>query len=756
MSRHNAGRPRASTRLTPGVGRLEGRLLPSADVLTYHNDNMRSGWDHDETTLTPASVNPQSFGKLFNMPVDGKVDAQPLVMDGVNIPGQGVHDVVFIATENDSVYAFDADTGALLWHVSMLPPGETTIPLSDADPHIGITSTPVIDPSSGTIYVVAASRSFPGGLPTDHQRLHALSVATGADLVAARSIDQSITYPGTGPGGNGTSVIFDPKFYRERDALLLSGGVVYTSWSSYYDTPPYTGWVIGFRASDLGVASILNIDPNGQPNATFLDDGSGNSFWNSDGGPAADVQGNVYNISANGPFDTTLNAAGYPSGGDYGDSFLKMTPVAGGLVVADYFTPAVQASDAFNDFDLGSSGIALADEPGPGGATLHLAVGSDKLGDIYVVNRDYMGQFHASGDAIVQELPGALGGGEFGTPAVFGNVVYFGAVGRPILAFSFVDGLLVPVGLTSTSFVYPGATPAVSSNGIDDGILWATENTPGAVLHAYLASNPSVELYNSSMAPDGRDSFGVGNKFIAPTVSGGKVYVATTSGVAAFGLRLTPPPIFSAPPHASASPTVGNFVTLTTAAVDASYPPSYLAYFWGTLSAPPGVATPLFSATGTNAAQSTVAYVSTPGTYIFDVVVADPSGTLTECLTVVDVVAPAAPALAAAPAIAAYVAPAPVATAAAPMVAVAPTSSTPPASPARLAPGSGLALAPATPAVMSWAETASAWSTSPPAWGAGRTMLITQELEDVAQPFAVYPRGDRRPFARSAPQRWLA
>ena len=313
MHRPPPARARSSTRFRPGVGRLEGRLLPSADVLTYHNDNTRSSWDPDETTLTPANVNPQSFGKLFNMPVDGKVDAEPLVMDAVNIPGQGVHDVLFVATENDSVYAFDADTGALLWHVSMLGKGESTVFLSAAEPHIGITATPVIDPSTGTIYVVAASDATSGGKMISYQRIHALSVATGADVVPPHAIDRAITYPGSGPGGNGTDLIFDPSKYRERDALLLSNGVVYTSWSSYYDRAPYTGWVIGFRAGDLGVASVLNINPSGRPTSSFLDDGSGNSFWNSGDGPAADAAGNLYKISGNGPFDQTSTATDFPS-----------------------------------------------------------------------------------------------------------------------------------------------------------------------------------------------------------------------------------------------------------------------------------------------------------------------------------------------------------------------------------------------------------------------------------------------------------
>ena len=747
MSRHPAGRPRASNRLVPGVGRLEGRLLPSVDVLTYHDDNTRSSWDADETTLTPADVNPQSFGKLFNMAVDGPVDGQPLYMAGASIPGQGVHNVVFVTTEADSVYAFDADDGGLLWHVSLLGKGETTVDLSPEVPEIGITATPVIDPTTGTIYVVAESRSTSGGTTTTYQRLHALSIFTGADVVTPRSIDGSFTYPGSGPGGNGTDLIFDPSQYRERNALLLSNGIVYTSWSSNYDAPPYTGWVMGFNASNLAVASILNIDPAGLPTSTHLDDGSGNSFWNSGDGPAVDAQGNLYNISANGPFDPVLNN-GFPANGDYGDSFVRMTPSPGALTVTDYFAPADQQNDADEDYDLGSSGIALADEPGPGGVTLHLAVGSDKLGDIYVVNRDDMGGYHASGDAIVQELPGELGAGEFGSPAVFGDIVYFGGEGELLRAFSFVNGLLVPDGQTSTTFAYPGATPSVTSDGIDDGIVWAVEHTPeGGVLHAYLATDPSVEIYNSSMAAGGRDAIGPIDTFLTPVAANGMIYVATASGVAAFGLRLTPPPIFTMPPHAATSPSVGNFVDLSTATVDASYPAADLAYFWGTLSAPPARRLDLQRQRHERGPVDRRHRLHPrhvhlprrrgrpqqqpdelpdrggrrrPGHLGGAGARGGPGGS-----------------------------PAPVVAIAAPARVVAPSGPS-------AAPTVGLALSPAAPSATPDAGYVTAVPASPSAWGAGRIFLVPQDLPDVASPFAVDPRGDRRPFARSTARWWLA
>ena len=341
MRRRVTRRSRTATRFRPLVGTLEDRRLLSADVLTYHNDNARSGLDSSETILTPNDVNASTFGKLGFMAVDGKVNAQPLYVAGVSIPGQGTHNVLYVATENDSVYAFDADTGAELWQVSMLGPGEVPS-----------------DPVGGTDNAGDRHHGHAGDRPEyrhhvrrgDEQaglggqhHLHPADPRAGhhhGRRQGPAPVDRPVDHlPGCRPGGNGTDVIFDPKQYVERDALLLVNGVVYTSWSSHADNPPYTGWVIGFNANDLSLASVLNIDPNGAPTSSFLDDGSGNTFWNSGGGPAADAAGNIYNISADGPMDPTLNAAGFPANGDYGDSDIKFTPTPGGLTVSDYFTP---------------------------------------------------------------------------------------------------------------------------------------------------------------------------------------------------------------------------------------------------------------------------------------------------------------------------------------------------------------------------------------------------------------------------------
>ena len=532
---------RTATRFGPLVVVLEDRRMLSADVLTYHNDNARDGLDASETILTPADVSSSTFGKVGFDAVDGKVDAQPLYVPGVSIPGKGTHNVLYVATENDSVYAFDADTGAALWHVSMLGPGEVpSDPLGGSiTPVIGITATPVIDPNTNTMYVVAMSKLVSGSSTTYIQRIHALDITTGADKVMPRSIDQTITYPGAGPGGNGTDVIFDPEQYDERDALLLVNGVVYTGWSSHGDQAPYTGWLIGFNANNLSLASVLNIDPNGAPTSPFLGDGSGNTFWNSGGGPAADAAGNIYNTSANGPFDPTLNSAGFPANGDYGDSYLKFTPTAGGLTVSDYFTPYNQQQLADDDQDIGSSGVTFVNVTDGSGQSHQLMIGSGKDGNIYIVDTSSMGEFNATSNNIYQELQNALGGGEWGSPAAFDGQVYFGGNGATLRAFQFVSGQLqaAPSSQSSNTFGYPGTTPSISSDGTANGIVWAIDGSSGtAVLYAYNASNLSTMLYNSNQAPNGRDTAGPANTFATPMIANGKVYVATANGVAVFGL----------------------------------------------------------------------------------------------------------------------------------------------------------------------------------------------------------------------------
>jgi hypothetical protein len=498
-----------------------------ADVLTWHNDDARTGEYPVEHVLNPGNVNAAQFGLLFMLSVDGKVDAQPLYKQSVTITNRAVHNVLYVATEHDSVYAFDADTGGSpLWRKSVLGAGETPSDdrgCSQVSPEIGITATPVIDPAAGphgTIYVVAMSKHGSGNY---FQRLHALDISTGAEQFGG-PITIAATYPGTGDDSSDGVVIFDPAQYKERPGLLLLNGIIYTTWSSHCDVRPYTGWIIAYDQNTLARTAVLNITPNG----------SQAGIWQSGAGPAADSTGDIYFLSGNGTFDTHLNAAGFPDLGDFGNAFVKLSPVPK-LHVADYFTMYNTIAESDADEDFGSGGaMVLPDMIDSAGNTRHLAVGAGKDTNIYMVDRDNMGKFNPiSNSSIYQELPGALPGGEWAAPAYFNGTLYYGSVGQPITAFPFVHARLAagPSSMTNNSFEYPGATPSISANGTADAILWAAENSTNSILHAYDASDLSRELYNSSGV-----NFGAGNKFITPTIADGRVYVGTTTGVGVFGL----------------------------------------------------------------------------------------------------------------------------------------------------------------------------------------------------------------------------
>jgi hypothetical protein len=459
------------------------------------------------------------------------VDAQPLYASNVAVPANGTHNLLIVATEHDSVYAFDADSGTTIWQTSMLMTGETTSDnrgCSQVSPEIGVTSTPAIDRTrgaNGVVYVVAMSKDGSGNY---HQRLHALDLALGTELFSG-PVDISAKYPGTtGDNSDGTNVIFDPKQYKERAGLLLMNGVLYTGWASHCDIRPYTGWIIAYNAATLAQTSVLNVTPNGNEG----------SIWMSGAGLAADSSGNIYFLDANGDFDTNPNSNGFPSNGDYGNAFMKISTSAG-LAVADYFEMDNQASENGSDADLGSGGaMVLPDLNDGSGHTMHLAVGAGKDTNLYVVNRDSMGKFNPSNNnAIYQELAGKLPGGVFSMPAYFNNTVYYGSVGSPIQAFAITNAKLSASATahTSNSFGYPGATPSVSANGSSNGIVWAIENSSPAVLHAYDAATLN-ELYNSNQASGSRDHFGAGNKFMTPTIVNGKVFVGTPTGVAVFGM----------------------------------------------------------------------------------------------------------------------------------------------------------------------------------------------------------------------------
>ncbi|HKW31117.1 MAG TPA: LamG-like jellyroll fold domain-containing protein [Verrucomicrobiae bacterium] len=493
-------------------------------VFTFHNDNFRTGENTNETVLSPANVNSGSFGKLFSYTLDGLTFASPLYVAGVTIPGKGTHNVVYVATEHDSVYAFDADglTNGPLWQVSFINPtsGVTTVPSADSDPgedipnEVGITGTPVIDPVSGTLYVIAATKEV-SGTTTYVQRLHALDIATGAEKFGAPVVIQA-TVAGTGPGSSGGQVQFDPLHENQRGALLLTDGMVCFVFGSHGDVGPYYGWLLGYTATNMQHQILVY---NAAPNAGKA------GIWMDGDGPAVDASGNLYFITADGLFDAS-------SGGtDFGDSFIKLSSAG---AVLDYFTPMVQADLYANNLDLGAGGVLLL--PDQAGPHTHEVVSASKNATIYLVDRDNMGHYHSNTDQIVQALvdifPSNPGNdsGNFGSPVYYNGSVYFCAVSDNVKAFQLSNGLLStsPTTQSAASFAYPGAMLAASGNGNSNGILWAVQRnglmTP-CTLHAYDAGNLAHELYNSDQAGS-RDSAGADAKWAIPLVVNGKVYVA--------------------------------------------------------------------------------------------------------------------------------------------------------------------------------------------------------------------------------------
>jgi outer membrane protein assembly factor BamB len=494
--------------------------------VTFHFNVERTGLNDNESLLTLANVNVATFGLLRLLQVDGRVDAQPLYLSQLVIAGSP-HNVVFAATENDSVYAFDADSGALLWQHSLMASGETTGDgqgCNQVVPTIGVTSTPVIDRKAGAhgeIFVVGMTRDKAGAY---HHRLHALDITTGAEMAGPTEVMSS--YPIAG----GTTTSFDPGQYEERAALVLSGGVIFTSWTSHCDTTPYTGWVMGYSEATLAQSAVLNLGPN-----SF----GGPAIWMSGDGPAADAAGNLYLLTANGSFETILNGNGFPAGGDYGNSFVKISTVGGRLAVADYFALFNTLALTNADQDLGSGGeMLLPDLKDATGVVRHLVVGAGKDGNIYLVNRDSMGHFSTLANNIWQQLSGVIPGGAYSTPAYFNGTIYYSEVDDTLKAFALQNAklILTPSSQSVEAFGYPGGSPAISSYGAANGIVWAHENSTPAVLHAFDAGNLGNELYNSNQAANGRDQFGPGNKFITPAIADGKVLVGTRSAVAVFGL----------------------------------------------------------------------------------------------------------------------------------------------------------------------------------------------------------------------------
>lgn len=509
----------------------------NSGVFTQHNDNGRTGQNVNETVLTTANVNSTQFGKLFSYSLDGYVYAQPLYVEGVNIPGHGTHNVVYVATEHDSIYALDADgaTPTVLWQTSFIDPASsiTTVPATDLTgndliPEIGITGTPVIDPAKNALYVVVATKELVGGTYQYFQRLHALNLTNGADL-AGSPVVINVSVPGKGSGQSGGNVAFGSLLQNQRPGLLLLNGVIYVTWGSHNDQYPFHGWVIGYTETTLQLESAFNTTPNA----------AGGGIWQGGGGAAADTNGNIFVATSNGMLDANLG------GIDYGDSFLRLSTTGGTLAVADYFSPYNQGTMSIENLDLGSGGaLVLPDQPGP---ITHLLVGGGKTASIYLVDRDSMGGYGPGSDNIVQELEDilsvpALELGIRGLPAYWNGQVYVAGVGDLVKAFALSNGLLstFPFSQSPTKNFYPGASPTVSSNASTHGVVWVLE-TDGyakgnpAVLHAYDAANVADELYNSKMHAT-HDSAGPAVKFAVPTVVNGKVYVGAQSQLNVYGL----------------------------------------------------------------------------------------------------------------------------------------------------------------------------------------------------------------------------
>jgi len=505
----------------------------SPGLFTHHNDNLRTGLNANETVLTPANVTPVNFGRLYSYPLDGTAYAAPLYAANLDIPNQGFHNVVYVATEHDSVYAFDADglSSSPLWQVSFINPGAGVTPVPAADtnstdfsPEVGITGTPVIDPASGTLYVVAKTKEIVAGTATYVQRLHALDLATGAEKLGGPVVIQA-SVSGSGDGAQGGQVPFDPLRENQRPALLLLNGVVYVAFASHGDTGPYHGWILGFDATTLQLVMKYNTTPNG----------SAGGIWHSGGGLAADAAGDIYFVTGNGTFDADSG------GSDYGDSIGKISPSG---TVLDYFTPHDQQSMNDYDLDLGSGApLLLPDQSGP---YPHLLITAGKTGTIYVVDRDNMGHYNPNNDS---QIPQALANilpsgtvthtGNFKAPVYFGGSVYFGAVSDPIRALQLSGGSLsTTTSQSPEAYNFPGGTIAISANGNTNGVLWAVERpdvTVPGVLHAYDATNLSNELYNSNQSGS-RDTLDYATKFAPPIVVNGKVFVASVSQLAVYGL----------------------------------------------------------------------------------------------------------------------------------------------------------------------------------------------------------------------------
>jgi hypothetical protein len=487
------------------------------DVVTYHNDAARSGANVNETLLTPTNVNKATFGLRFSQPVDGYIVGQPLYLSNVAIPNAGTHNVVFVATLHDSVYAFDADSntgsnGAPLWQVNFTNPAAGITTASGANlpcpkvtqyPEEGIVATPTIDTNTGTIYVV--SKTVENG--TVVHRLHALDVTTGAEKFGG-----SIVISGSFTANNGTVVAFNSLHALNRPGLSLNNGSVYIAFGSNGCNDSAHGWVFSYDAATLTQTGIFNTSPDQGPS----------SIWQTGSALSADEGGSLYFSTGEGAF--TANTGGQ----DFGSSIVKLTPAPGSISAADYFTPYNQAFISQHDYDLSASGpIVLPDQPGP---TPHLLIASGKQGTVYLLNRDSMGQYNPQGDTqILQEIPAVIGP-MFSTPAYWNNTVYFAGNAHPIHAYTVSGGKLVNA-ILSTAPVGGAHSPTISANGTANGVLWVIS---GKSMLAFDAVSLKT-LYTTAQSGT-RDVLLPLAHFVTQTVANGNVYVGTQTSVMVYGL----------------------------------------------------------------------------------------------------------------------------------------------------------------------------------------------------------------------------
>ena len=532
-----------SARTTDGSlsGDAAAYITNYAGKFTFHNDSLRTGQNLQETVLTPTNVSSSSFGKLFDYTLDGYTFASPLYVAGVNIPGQGVHNIVYVATEHDSVYAFDADGRSTtpLWRVSFINPSAGVTPIPPADTgenedipnEIGITGTPVIDTSTNSLYLVAATKEVGGGTRYVN-RLHALDLATGAEKFGGPVIiDASV--PGTGVDAVGGRISFNNVTENQRPALLQVGGEIYVAFANHGFNPPYHGWVMAYSAATLHQDWVFCTTPNAQSGGV----------WMGGDGVAADGSGALYFSTGNGTFDANQGR------GDYGDTLLKLNPNG---TVADYFTPFNYATLDSQDIDLASGGvILLPDQPG---SHPHEVIAAGKGGTVYLVDRDNMGHVGSGSDnQIVQSLinvfptGGSYNTGNYSAPTYFNSTVYFAPVKGPVMAFSLTNGRLSTSPTSQSTAIFDGKTStfsarggetSISANGNTNGILWALQSNgdsqPGT-LHAYDPADLSHEYYTSDQA-GARDRLDPWLKFTTPLIANGRVYVISAGRLTAFGL----------------------------------------------------------------------------------------------------------------------------------------------------------------------------------------------------------------------------